>query len=447
MRKLVICAAILFFGCNSPSHTSDDHPVVELSLEEAKHSQDKFLFPWLYSTYPVFSTSEISKKYYLKKLENFKGIPELDTFLLQTESFKTGNFSMTILSYDSTDSKKLNIYRDSLKMFDAQNSHNLNIVSGYKGNKQIIIADLNNNKDFSDDYVLSFPKDNIGSIKGDSVVEFKYHLKDSVSEKPLKRNIRIFPDSNGPFAWSLKDSLNRSLATSFEFMDFMKGQLKIDTLDYDVALQGFIKKRTIIIIKPTNVSLSDEDKIFNENFYYSVGDTLLLEDSYYKIDSLSENLRKLHFSKLDGLEEYQGRREGVNMKNYDLTTLTKDTATIKQFSEGKKFILLDFWGTWCVPCLELLPSLKKFHKENNDVSIISIALDESIDVVKDYANKKSMDWNHAYVDSNNRKGIIRDLRIKSYPTFILMDDDLKILYKGAGETALENIEAILKNSK
>lgn len=58
-----------------------------------------------------------------------------------------------------------------------------------------------------------------------------------------------------------------------------------------------------------------------------------------------------------------------------------------------------------------------------------------------------MDWNHAYVDRNNRKGIITDLRVKSYPTFILMDADLKILYKGAGETALENIEAFLKNSK
>ena len=51
------------------------------------------------------------------------------------------------------------------------------------------------------------------------------------------------------------------------------------------------------------------------------------------------------------------------------------------------------------------------------------------------------------MDRNNRKGIITDLRVESYPTFILLNDKLKILYKGAGETALENIEKILRSKK
>ncbi len=230
-------------------------------------------------------------------------------------------------------------------------------------------------------------------------------------------------------------------------MDFMKGQLGIDTLDYDVAIQGFVKNRTLILVKPINISLSDQDKVFNENFYFSVGDTLILEDNFYKIDSLSDNFRKLYFSLIKNIDVYHGRRLGVKMKNYNLTSLTKDTTTIKEFSKGKKFILLDFWGTWCVPCLDLLPNFKKFHQENDNVSIISIALDESIDVVKDYSEKEAMYWNHAYVDRNNRKGIITDLRVESYPTFILLNDKLKILYKGAGEIALENIEKILRSKK
>ncbi|ADF54657.1 hypothetical protein ZPR_4355 [Zunongwangia profunda SM-A87] len=67
-------------------------------------TQDKFSFPKKYSTYPVFSTAEISKKYYLNKLKSFKGIPKLDTFLLQTESFKTGKFFLEI-SYFSEKKK------------------------------------------------------------------------------------------------------------------------------------------------------------------------------------------------------------------------------------------------------------------------------------------------------------------------------------------------------
>lgn len=450
MQKLILFISILLLiinvGCNTPKHNPMDHPVVELSLV-SQTPQNKFSFPKLYSTYPVFSTAEISNKYYLEKLENFKGIPKLDTFLIQTESFKSGNFFGKIALY-SDDNKDLSFYRDSLKMFYDKNSHNLNIISGFRGNKQIIIADLNNNKDFSDDSILSFPKNKDESIKNiDSVVEFKYNLNDSVSTNFSKRYIRIFPDSNSIYAKFLKDSLNKSLATSFELMDFMKGQLRIDTLDYDVAIQGFVKNRTLILVKPINISLSDQDKVFNENFYFSVGDTLILEDNFYKIDSLSDNFRKLYFSLIKNIDVYHGRRLGVKMKNYNLTSLTKDTTTIKEFSKGKKFILLDFWGTWCVPCLELLPNLKKFHQENDNVSIISIALDESIDVVKDYSEKEAMYWNHAYVDRNNRKGIITDLRVESYPTFILLNDKLKILYKGAGETALENIEKILRSKK
>ena len=130
---------------------------------------------------------------------------------------------------------------------------------------------LNNNKDFSDDSILSFPKNKDESIKNiDSVVEFKYNLNDSVSTNFSKRHIRIFPDSNSIYAKFLKDSLNKSLATSFELMDFMKGQLRIDTLDYDVAIQGFVKNRTLILVKPINISLSDQDKVFNENFYFSL---------------------------------------------------------------------------------------------------------------------------------------------------------------------------------
>mgnify|MGYP001281382758 FL=1 len=102
-----------------------------------------------------------------------------------------------------------------------------------------------------------------------------------------------------------------------------------------------MKNRTLILVKPINISLSDQDKVFNENFYFSVGDTLILEDNFYKIDSLSDNFRKLYFSLIKNIDVYHGRRLGVKMKNYNLTSLTKDTTTIKEFSKGKKFILLD----------------------------------------------------------------------------------------------------------
>ncbi|MCM5527761.1 TlpA disulfide reductase family protein [Parasegetibacter sp. NRK P23] len=70
-----------------------------------------------------------------------------------------------------------------------------------------------------------------------------------------------------------------------------------------------------------------------------------------------------------------------------ITTIAGNKITIPPFSE--KYVLIDFWGTWCVsgPCFGLMPKFRMFAEQYKDkVAIVSIAFDDDVKKVKAYAD-------------------------------------------------------------
>jgi thiol-disulfide isomerase/thioredoxin len=127
------------------------------------------------------------------------------------------------------------------------------------------------------------------------------------------------------------------------------------------------------------------------------------------------------------------------MKDFMVQDLEKKHMRLSEILTNKKYILLDFWGTWCTPCKELTPELKNINNKLGDsIQIISIAYDKNLDQVKKYIQDNDMNWDHLY--SEDRKGIIDDLRVTSYPTFILINQKRKILYRGKGKFSLDQIK-------
>lgn len=122
-----------------------------------------------------------------------------------------------------------------------------------------------------------------------------------------------------------------------------------------------------------------------------------------------------------------------------------------QLSEiSKQYILLDFWGSWCGPCIKAIPDLTRIYKRFNGTNfeIISVAYDE----IKNKPQLDSlialykMNWLHGFVNMSEKNNlIISQYSVMAFPTYILIGPDRKILFRDNGKGNFEILEKILKD--
>jgi thiol-disulfide isomerase/thioredoxin len=87
----------------------------------------------------------------------------------------------------------------------------------------------------------------------------------------------------------------------------------------------------------------------------------------------------------------QDQPQNPPLPAFSLSDLTGKTRSINEW-QGK-FRIINFWATWCPPCLKEMPEFNQINKEYADkgVQFLGIALDEA-DLVKEFIAKKSIDY-------------------------------------------------------
>jgi len=91
-----------------------------------------------------------------------------------------------------------------------------------------------------------------------------------------------------------------------------------------------------------------------------------------------------------------------------------------------KFLLINFWGEWCGPCIAEIPELKKLRRENSEeVKIISFLKAANYPKAKGIIENENLSWNHIKVS----KDIEHDFRILMYPTNYLINLEEKTFYQ------------------
>ena len=109
---------------------------------------------------------------------------------------------------------------------------------------------------------------------------------------------------------------------------------------------------------------------------------------------------------------------------------TDFTGTRLHLSEVKgRFVLLDFWATWCVPCMEDLPKQKKVYEEfhGQGFEILGINGDETPGKPEKVLRMMGIPWYQARFD----KDLLQDrFQISQWPTMILIDEHRTILSMG-----------------
>ena len=133
--------------------------------------------------------------------------------------------------------------------------------------------------------------------------------------------------------------------------------------------------------------------------------------------------------------------------NFSFTT--QDHQTISNASLRGKVVLLDFWGTWCPPCRESVPTLRDLNKKYSGKAfqLVGVSSDDDEDAWKTFIQAQHMDWPD-YLDGSDE--VQRAFKIESFPTFIVLDKDGVIRFRQSGvggSTAGELSDAINKALK
>jgi thiol-disulfide isomerase/thioredoxin len=101
-----------------------------------------------------------------------------------------------------------------------------------------------------------------------------------------------------------------------------------------------------------------------------------------------------------------------------------------------KTVVLDFWGTWCKPCLMATPDLLRLHRKYADegVVFIGVAVNDQEDAWSAYIAKHNMAWPQ-FLDRTRKMAI--PYGVISYPTYIVIDGEGIVRARKSGYNAIE----------
>lgn len=130
------------------------------------------------------------------------------------------------------------------------------------------------------------------------------------------------------------------------------------------------------------------------------------------------------------LQDYINKAEIGYAKNFSWVDINNKHFNFEQAKKGRQMMLLVFWASWCHPCRQEIPELKKFYNEYRDkVSIVSLSIDNNFNQWKTAVEKENMPWLNLSGLPKNKIGIIREYHISAVPTLILLDKNGKPLIK------------------
>jgi thiol-disulfide isomerase/thioredoxin len=125
-------------------------------------------------------------------------------------------------------------------------------------------------------------------------------------------------------------------------------------------------------------------------------------------------------------------KEGEIAPNFVLQSLSGDfsLADVKN-----RYIILDFWGSWCPPCIKGFPKMKEYYSKYKDrVEFIGIDCNEAEEKWRNAVQKYELPWTQVINASDINEDVSVMYGIQNFPTKIILDKDMRIVAKYIGET-------------
>ncbi|MBT0606733.1 TlpA family protein disulfide reductase [Aequorivita echinoideorum] len=136
----------------------------------------------------------------------------------------------------------------------------------------------------------------------------------------------------------------------------------------------------------------------------------------------------------------------VAKADYNLDLIDKNGKIVPLKKFKGKVIFLNFWATWCPPCVAEMPSIEKLYRNmGNEVEFVMLSFDNNFETAKEYVKRKEYD-----LPIYSAASTIPDMYdSNALPTTYVIDanGNLALTHQGMADYNNEEFKEFLKNLK
>lgn len=171
--------------------------------------------------------------------------------------------------------------------------------------------------------------------------------------------------------------------------------------------------------------------------------TYLSEDMRPVYEAFSQEAKDSYYGKMVRAELYPAGMIGEKVPDFTVKDASGKEYSLAQLTEGKKYILIDFWASWCAPCRREIPNLRNLYAKygSRGFQIISISRDKNAEDWKKAIEDEQLTWPN-FLDESD---IAKLYKVRAIPTMYLVDADGRIVAENVrGEALAEKVAELFK---
>jgi thiol-disulfide isomerase/thioredoxin len=122
----------------------------------------------------------------------------------------------------------------------------------------------------------------------------------------------------------------------------------------------------------------------------------------------------------------------AQLSNVEVRDLNRKWVSIEDL-KGEQLTVVDFWATWCKPCVAAIPKLNVLAKEykNKGVNFVGVNVDGPRNQAKIKPFVRSLNINYATLLDPNQE-LVNELNVTAFPTLLIFDSQGKELFVHEG---------------
>lgn len=254
--------------------------------------------------------------------------------------------------------------------------------------------------------------------------------------------IRVYSDSLYNAFRRKYASFDSALQKAYETKDINKVK---ELQQSDIAKAKSLEDH---ILYQTTDSLFRKTVMDNKDSFWGplmiISQTFYLDDKIKPLyEALSTQAKMSYYGKMVRNELYPAGSIGTEVPGFTVKDKNGQEITLEALCKNKKYILIDFWASWCGPCRKEIPNLKKLYQQYHDkgFDIISISIDKKKTDWEKASEEESIPWNN-FLDETK---VAELYKVKLIPRLYLIDSNGILISENLhGNDLINKIQELFK---